>query len=73
MNADAPKELLNVRPFEPVDSELSIGQLIPIRHPENVIVTRNTLVAVEPETDMVRWVSLIHIASVRRNQAPSPV
>jgi hypothetical protein len=63
---------LNVRPFEPVDVERSRGQGWTIRHPENVILLRNTLVTDDSETDVVRWVSLIHIGSVSRRQMVLP-
>lgn len=72
MNAEALQKLLSVRPFEPVEIELSSGQVIPIRHPENVMVLKTTLVVAEPETDTVRWPSLIHIVSVRRKQTSLP-
>jgi hypothetical protein len=72
MNADALRELLKVRPFEPLEVELSSGQVFLVKHPENVIVARNTLVAVDPDTDMVRWTSLVHIVSVRRRQSALP-
>ncbi len=68
MNAEAIRNLLSVRPFEPVEVELSSGQIITIRHPENVMVLKNTLVAADPETDNVQWTSIIHIVAVRRRQ-----
>jgi hypothetical protein len=43
MNAESLRKLLNVRPFEPVEVELSSGQVFAIKHPENVIVLNNTL------------------------------
>jgi hypothetical protein len=69
MNAEALRKLLAVRPFEPLDVELSSGQIFTIKHPENVIVMKNTLVVTEPETDMVQWASLIHVVAVRRRPA----
>jgi hypothetical protein len=68
MNADAIRELLKLRPFEPIEVELSSGQTLTIKHPENVIVMKNTLVVADPETETVRWTSLIHVVSVRRKQ-----
>ena len=68
MNSEGLKRLLDVRPFEPLEVELSSGQIFKIKHPENVIVTKNTLVVVEPETDIVQWTSLIHIVAVRRQE-----
>ena len=72
MNAEALKNFLSLRPFEPVEVELSSGQVLTITHPENVIVTKSTLVVVDPPTDMVQWTSLIHVAAVRRRQSSMP-
>lgn len=72
MNAEALRKLLNVRPFEPLEVELSSGQVLVIKHPENVIVLKNTLVVTEPETDTVQWTSLIHVVAVRRCQSELP-
>jgi hypothetical protein len=72
MNAEALRKLLQVRPFEPIEVELSSGQIFAIRHPENVLVLNNTLVVAEPETDTVQWTSLIHIVAVRRHQNTLP-
>lgn len=71
MNAEGLKKLLAVRPFEPLEVELSSGQIFHIKHPENVIVLKNTLVVTEPETDTVQWTSLIHIVAVRRHERPA--
>jgi hypothetical protein len=59
-------------PFEPVEVELSSGQIFTIEHPENAIVLKNTLVVADPETDTVQWASLIHVAAVRERQASLP-
>ncbi len=68
MNAEALRQLLSVRPFEPLDVELSSGQIFVIRHPEKVIVLKNTLVVTEPESDTVKWTSLIHIVEIWRRR-----
>jgi hypothetical protein len=72
MNAEALRKFLNVRPFEPIEVELSSGQVITIKHPETVMVLKNTLVVAEPETDTVQWTSLIHVVAVRRRQESLP-
>jgi hypothetical protein len=72
MNAEALRKLLSVRPFEPLDVELSSGQIFTIKHPETVIVLKNTLVVADPEKDSVQWTSLIHIVAVRRRQDTLP-
>ena len=72
MNADALRTLLNVRPFEPLEVELSRGQVFSIKHPQTVMVLKNTLVVTEPETDMVQWTSLVHVVAVRKRQSALP-
>jgi hypothetical protein len=72
MNAEALRKMLAIRPFEPLEVELSSGQVFHVKHPENVIVLKNTLVVAEPETDTVQWTSLIHIVAVRKHQTSLP-
>ncbi len=72
MNAEALRKLLSVRPFEPVEVELSSGQVFAIKHPETVIVLNNTLVVADPETETVQWTSLVHVVAVRRRQVSLP-
>ena len=74
MNSENLRKLLEIRPFEPVEVELSSGQVFTIKHPETVIVLKNTLVVADPETETVQWASLIHVTGVRRRQTtlPSP-
>lgn len=66
MNADAIRRSLDKRPFEPLEVQLSSGQVYEIRHPENALVLKNALVIAEPETDFVMWSSLIHVTAIRR-------
>jgi hypothetical protein len=72
MNAEALRKLLEIRPFEPIEVELSSGQVFLVKHPETVIVLKNTLVVADPETETVQWTSLIHIVAVRRRQTTLP-
>jgi hypothetical protein len=72
VNAETIREMLNIRPFEPLEVELSSGQTFPIEHPENAILTKSILVVADPETDTVRWPSLIHVIAVRRRQSSMP-
>jgi len=72
MSSEAVQKLLATRPFEPLQVELSSGQVWTMRHPENVLVLKNTLVVTEPETDTVRWISLIHVVSISRPQKSLP-
>ncbi len=66
MNSEALKKLLAVRPFEPLEVELSSGQVYSIKHPENVMVLKTTLVLTEPENDIVLFISLIHVVAIRK-------
>lgn len=72
MNAEALRKMLEVRPFEALEVELSSGQVFTIKHPENVMVLKNTLVVADPETDTVQWTSLVHVVAVRRRQTTLP-
>jgi hypothetical protein len=72
MNPEAIRKLLSIRPFEPVEVELSSGQIFTIKDPENAIVLKNTLVVADPETETVQWASLIHVAAVHRRQTSLP-
>ena len=63
MNAEALRRFLETRPFEPMEVELSSGQVWTLKHPENVMVLNNTLVVADPETDIV---------AVGRRQATLP-
>ncbi len=72
MNPDAIRNLLAVRPFEPVEVELSSGQVFFLKHPETVLVLKNTLVVADPDTEMVQWTSLPHVAAVRRRPTSLP-
>ena len=66
MNADAIRKFLSKQPFEPIEVQLSSGQVYVIKHPECAMVLKNTLVIGNVEEDFVVWASLIHVASLRR-------
>ena len=72
MNAEAMRQMLNVRPFEPMEAVLSSGQTFAIECPENVMLTKSRLVVAYPETDGVLWTSLIHVVGLRRRQSTTP-
>jgi hypothetical protein len=63
------KEMLSRRPFQPVRVTLSSGQSYEIRHPENALLTRTTLlVGVDETPDGVpaefKILSLLHVTSM---------
>ena len=72
MNSEGILKLLGVRPFEPLEVELSSGQIFAIKHPETVIVLKNTLIVADPDTETVQWTSLLHVGGVRRRQTTLP-
>jgi hypothetical protein len=68
MNSEAVKRLLQEQPFLPLEVQMSSGMTYFIRHPECAAVGKNTLVIVDPETDVVNHCSLIHVANIIRLQ-----
>lgn len=71
MNAEATRAIIDKRPFQPVEIELSSGQVYRATHPEAIMLLKNTLVIGSPETDEVIWFSLIHITAIRAAQPTS--
>lgn len=71
LNSEALKRLIQAQPFVPLEVQMSSGASYVIRHPECAAVGKNTLVIIDPETDVVNHCSLIHVANVIRLQ-PNP-
>jgi hypothetical protein len=69
MNSDTIREWLLRRPFEPFVLTLSNGETHQVRHPENLAIGKNRLAVVNPESDTISHVALIHVNSVRPLQA----
>ena len=74
MNATALVEALQQAPFRPFEIHVD-GRVIPIHHPEQVLLTpaKTTLVAAMPD-DSIRIVDVSHISSIdlipRRGKSP---
>jgi hypothetical protein len=68
MNSEAVKKLLKEQPFFPLEVHMSSGRTYIIHHPECAAVGKNTLVIVDPETDVVNNCSLIHVTNIIRLQ-----
>jgi hypothetical protein len=68
MNADAIREWARRQPFEPFEVRLSNGQSYQVRHPELVALGKQKMVFVDPETDAVTHVALIHVNSIQALQ-----
>lgn len=68
MNADTIREWLNRQPFEPFELRLSNGEQYQVRHPELLAIGKNRIIIVDPNTDRVVHVALVHINSIEALQ-----
>lgn len=71
MNAEAIREFLNRRPFEPFEVVMSSGERHSVRHPECFIILPSRAVIADPVADRVAILSLIHVTELRVLQ-PQP-
>jgi len=71
MNAEALREFIQRRPFEPFEVVMSSGEVHQVRHPEFVILLPSRLVVTDPVSDRVAVLSLIHITEVQMLQPAS--
>jgi len=69
MDRQAMLALLNRRPFEPFSVHMSNGESFEVRHPEVAALGKSRLVIVDPETDRMDIIGLLHVASVHSAQA----
>jgi len=68
MNAEAIREVLNRRPFEPFEVVMSSGERHVVKHPEFLILLPSRMVIADPVTDRVALLSLVHITELRTIQ-----
>ena len=68
MNAETIREWLTRAPFEPFELRLSNGETYQVRHPEVVAIGRNRIAIVDPNTDRIVHVALVHINSIEALQ-----
>ena len=68
MNADTIREWLNRQPFEPFEVRLSNGEHYQVRHPELLAIGKNRIIIVDPSTDRVVHVALVHVDSIEALQ-----
>ncbi len=61
---DAVDQLHQRRPFEPFTIRLSGGEAHAVRHPENLAVGKQRLVVIDPETDGMAILGLLHVTSL---------
>ena len=64
MNADAIRDFLQRRPFEPFVIRTSNGEAHEVRHPECLMVLKTKAILGYPEEDRTTHLALIHVNSV---------
>ncbi|MGC1272534.1 MAG: hypothetical protein WBC44_02415 [Planctomycetaceae bacterium] len=65
MNTDTIREILKKEPFEPFALLMSNGERHEIRHPEFAMVSPSRLVILDPVTDRLSILSLLHVAEIQ--------
>ena len=68
MNADAIRELLTGRPFEPFEIVTSTGERHLVKHPEFAILLPSRLIVTDPVADRAAILALMHIIELRPGQ-----
>ena len=71
MNAEAIREMLGRRPFEPFEVIMSSGERHVVKHPEFLMVSPSRAVIMDPVTDQLAILSLMHITELRPVQPQS--
>lgn len=71
MNADAIRDVLQRRPFQPFEIVMASGEGYPVKHPEFLLVLRSQAVVGDPETDRMSFLTLALISELRPIQ-PQP-
>ena len=57
-------------PFQPFSIELSNGRLLPVAHPDHILVGR-AMFAIEDDKGLIDIVSALHIAGIRLQASAS--
>ncbi len=65
MNADAIREMLNRRPFEPFEVIMSSGERHLVKHPEFLMLLQSKVAIGDLLTDRLIVLSLRHITELR--------
>jgi hypothetical protein len=65
MNAEGVREMLNRRPFEPFEVIMSSGERHVVKHPEFLMVSPSRAIILDPVTDQLAILSLMHITELR--------
>ncbi len=69
MNAEAIREMLNHRPFEPFEIIMSSGERHLVKHPEFAILMLSKVVVTDPLEDRGAFLSLKHVTELRPAQS----
>ena len=65
MNAEAIREMLSRRPFEPFEIVMSSGERHLVKHPEFLMLLPSRAIIGDPVTDKAAMLSLVHITELR--------
>jgi hypothetical protein len=65
MNAEAVREMLGRRPFEPFEVIMSSGERHVVKHPEFAILLPSRVIVTDPVADRAAILSLIHVTELR--------
>lgn len=65
MNYDSMQMPLNARPFVPFRVITSAGQEHEVKHPEFTVLTKTRVVIVDPASDTMAVLPLLHITEAR--------
>jgi len=69
INKNAVEQLHQLRPFEPFVIHFSGGEKHEVRHPENLAIGKQRLVLVDPKTDRMAILGLLHVTSLETANA----
>jgi len=69
MNAEAIREMLNRRPFEPFEVIMSSGERHLVKHPEFAILMLSRVIVTDPVADRAAILSLKHVTELRPVQS----
>jgi hypothetical protein len=64
MNADAIREFLHRKPFDPFVIRMSNGGTHEVRHPECLAIGKGRIAITDPDADRVAVYSLVHVTSI---------
>ena len=65
MNAEAIREMLTARPFEPFEIIMSSGERHLVKHPEFAILMISKIVVTNPLEDRAAFLSLKHVTELQ--------